>query len=387
MGCTTYDEGNTLRQKKGPWAPEVDLLLIKYIQAHGEGRWRTLPHKSGLQRCAKGCRLRWMNYLRPNVKRGNISLDEEDLIVRLHKVLGNRWSLIAGRIPGRTDNEIKNYWNSHLCKKLPPNALHHKACHSKIPSSLSEPSYISPLQSFNRQFQCNPVDSLVGSQKCKNLNSSCPADLISHNVFNDNSFPSNYMSSLTTQPHSNEEDPLKSTHFNIGDTPNYQNDIVTKNEIYQHQSNPHNAIDASFTNSSQCHIESFNTVDQMKELYGVRDDLEFSKMGEIETSQRVQGFFGERNGFMFSFRPNNQYSPLPSEYVGLGSNIDNDGSHQGRWNQFSASCKDLQETTQLTSYDGLLSSLFEDYSTIGFGEAATIMTRDDSLGPRQLQHN
>ncbi|GLJ48263.1 hypothetical protein SUGI_1018910 [Cryptomeria japonica] len=386
MGCTTYDEGNTLRQKKGPWAPEEDLLLINYIQAHGEGRWRTLPHKAGLQRCAKGCRLRWMNYLRPNVKRGNISLDEEDLIIRLHKLLGNRWSLIAGRIPGRTDNEIKNYWNSHLCKKIPSIALHHKARHSKRPSSLSEPSYINPLQPFNRQFQCNPVDSLVGSQRCKNLNSSCPADLISYNIFNDNSFPCNYMSSLIAQSHSNEENPLKSTHFNIGDTPNFQKDIVTKNEIYQHQSSPHNAIDASFTISSQCHIESFNsTVDQMKELYGVRDDLEFSMMGEIEASQQVQGSFRERNGCIFSFRPNNQYSLLPSQYA--GGSIDDGANHQGRWNQFSVGCKNLEETTRLTSYDGLLSSLFEDYSTIGFGEAATIMTRDDSLVPRQLQHN
>jgi len=59
-----------------------------------------------------------MNYLRPNIKRGNISPDEDDLIIRLHSLLGNRWSLIAGRLPGRTDNEIKNYWNTHLSKRL-----------------------------------------------------------------------------------------------------------------------------------------------------------------------------------------------------------------------------------------------------------------------------
>ncbi|KAH9320831.1 hypothetical protein KI387_015470, partial [Taxus chinensis] len=76
--------------KRGPWTPQEDLLLINYIQAHGEGRWRTLPENAGLQRCGKGCRLRWVNYLRPNVKRGNISLEEEDLIIRLHKLLGNR---------------------------------------------------------------------------------------------------------------------------------------------------------------------------------------------------------------------------------------------------------------------------------------------------------
>lgn len=104
--------------KKGPWTPEEDELLANYIRKEGEGRWRTLPKRAGLLRCGKSCRLRWMNYLRPSVKRGRIAPDEEDLILRLHRLLGNRWSLIAGRIPGRTDNEIKNYWNTCLSKKL-----------------------------------------------------------------------------------------------------------------------------------------------------------------------------------------------------------------------------------------------------------------------------
>ncbi|XP_050367638.1 transcription repressor MYB5 [Argentina anserina] len=104
--------------KRGPWTPEEDELLANYINKEGEGHWRTLPKRAGLLRCGKSCRLRWMNYLRPSVKRGQIASDEEDLILRLHRLLGNRWSLIAGRIPGRTDNEIKNYWNTHLSKKL-----------------------------------------------------------------------------------------------------------------------------------------------------------------------------------------------------------------------------------------------------------------------------
>ncbi|KAI8526402.1 hypothetical protein RHMOL_Rhmol13G0304600 [Rhododendron molle] len=104
--------------KRGPWTAEEDEVLGNYIRKEGEGRWRTLPKRAGLLRCGKSCRLRWMNYLRPNVKRGHIAPDEEDLILRLHRLLGNRWSLIAGRIPGRTDNEIKNYWNTHLSKKL-----------------------------------------------------------------------------------------------------------------------------------------------------------------------------------------------------------------------------------------------------------------------------
>ncbi|WRX13569.1 SANT/Myb domain - like 10 [Theobroma cacao] len=103
---------------KGAWSKQEDEKLINYIQKHGEGCWRTLPQAAGLLRCGKSCRLRWINYLRPDLKRGNFAEDEEDLIIKLHALLGNRWSLIAGRLPGRTDNEVKNYWNSHLRRKL-----------------------------------------------------------------------------------------------------------------------------------------------------------------------------------------------------------------------------------------------------------------------------
>ncbi|GLT97221.1 hypothetical protein SLE2022_147940 [Rubroshorea leprosula] len=102
---------------RGAWTALEDKILTAYIKAHGEGKWRNLPKRAGLKRCGKSCRLRWLNYLRPDIKRGNISRDEEELIIRLHNLLGNRWSLIAGRLPGRTDNEIKNYWNTTLGKK------------------------------------------------------------------------------------------------------------------------------------------------------------------------------------------------------------------------------------------------------------------------------
>nr|QEK22810.1 MYB transcription factor [Betula platyphylla] len=102
---------------RGAWTALEDKILAAYIKAHGEGKWRNLPKRAGLKRCGKSCRLRWLNYLRPDIKRGNISHDEEELIIRLHNLLGNRWSLIAGRLPGRTDNEIKNYWNTTLGKK------------------------------------------------------------------------------------------------------------------------------------------------------------------------------------------------------------------------------------------------------------------------------
>ncbi|KAF3957026.1 hypothetical protein ACB098_06G104100 [Castanea mollissima] len=104
--------------KKGPWTPEEDHNLINYIQLHGPGNWRTLPKNAGLQRCGKSCRLRWTNYLRPDIKRGRFSFEEEETIIQLHSILGNKWSAIAARLPGRTDNEIKNYWNTHIRKRL-----------------------------------------------------------------------------------------------------------------------------------------------------------------------------------------------------------------------------------------------------------------------------
>nr|XP_043607000.1 transcription factor MYB1-like [Erigeron canadensis] len=104
--------------KKGAWTVAEDTLLRKCIETYGEGKWHLVPLKAGLNRCRKSCRLRWLNYLRPNIKRGDFGDDEVDLILRLHKLLGNKWSLIAGRIPGRTANDVKNYWNTHIRPRL-----------------------------------------------------------------------------------------------------------------------------------------------------------------------------------------------------------------------------------------------------------------------------
>ncbi|KAL3513181.1 hypothetical protein ACH5RR_025898 [Cinchona calisaya] len=104
--------------KKGPWTPEEDIILVSYIQEHGPGNWRAVPANTGLLRCSKSCRLRWTNYLRPGIKRGNFTEHEEKMIIHLQALLGNRWAAIASYLPQRTDNDIKNYWNTHLKKKL-----------------------------------------------------------------------------------------------------------------------------------------------------------------------------------------------------------------------------------------------------------------------------
>ncbi|XP_050372310.1 transcription factor MYB14-like [Argentina anserina] len=130
--------------KKGPWTSEEDQILISYIQTYGHGNWRALPKHAGLLRCGKSCRLRWINYLRPDIKRGNFTREEEYAIINLHERLGNRWSAIAARLPGRTDNEIKNVWHTHLKKRLQKhdNTTSPTCSTSNLTSQYAEPEYV-----------------------------------------------------------------------------------------------------------------------------------------------------------------------------------------------------------------------------------------------------
>ncbi|CAO2183031.1 unnamed protein product [Urochloa humidicola] len=105
--------------KRGPWSQEEDAILRSFVQRFGNaGNWIALPQKAGLKRCGKSCRLRWLNYLRPELRHGGFTDDEDNLILSLYGDIGSKWSVIASRLTGRTDNDVKNYWNTKLKKRF-----------------------------------------------------------------------------------------------------------------------------------------------------------------------------------------------------------------------------------------------------------------------------
>ncbi|GAB4828091.1 hypothetical protein Ancab_035006 [Ancistrocladus abbreviatus] len=145
MGKEKVKMTNNNKLRKGLWSPEEDDKLMKYMMRNGQtGCWRDIAKNAGLQRCGKSCRLRWINYLRPDLKRDAFSPQEERLILHLHSLLGNRWSQIAAHLPGRTDNEIKNFWNTKIKRRLKnnasssttsPNSSHHSSSPNNLVST------------------------------------------------------------------------------------------------------------------------------------------------------------------------------------------------------------------------------------------------------------
>ncbi|ONK62359.1 uncharacterized protein A4U43_C07F3070 [Asparagus officinalis] len=134
--------------RKGPWTEQEDLQLVCFVRLFGERRWDFIAKVSGLNRTGKSCRLRWVNYLHPGLKRGRMTPQEERLVLELHSKWGNRWSRIARRLPGRTDNEIKNYWRTHMRKMAqeakrnssPPSASSSSNSLSSMSESPAEPA-------------------------------------------------------------------------------------------------------------------------------------------------------------------------------------------------------------------------------------------------------
>ncbi|PIA57824.1 hypothetical protein AQUCO_00500025v1 [Aquilegia coerulea] len=194
--------------KKGPWTAAEDAILIEYVRKHGEGNWNAVQKNSGLSRCGKSCRLRWANHLRPNLKKGSFSPEEERLILELHAKLGNKWARMAAQLPGRTDNEIKNYWNTRVKRRqraglpLYPQDIQKQASsfhlhqnnhhHQNRPSQSSSPSmqltssqqpktgFITPLALFDSMNYSTPTSLLSQHNNSYNMNSSINASI--HNL-------------------------------------------------------------------------------------------------------------------------------------------------------------------------------------------------------------
>ncbi|KAJ9152522.1 hypothetical protein P3X46_026082 [Hevea brasiliensis] len=185
--------------KRGLWTAEEDAKILAHVSNHGIGNWTMVPKKAGLNRCGKSCRLRWTNYLRPDLKHDNFAPQEEELIINLHKAIGSRWSLIARELPGRTDNDVKNYWNTKLRKKLSKMGIDpvtHKPF-SQMLSDYGNINWISntgnQIASFNKNLNSNlfskPESSpvLTGSSSSNNVTLKPPIEQVQENSFASNS--------------------------------------------------------------------------------------------------------------------------------------------------------------------------------------------------------
>ncbi|XP_022715268.1 transcription repressor MYB6-like [Durio zibethinus] len=257
---------------RGAWTAMEDKILADYVKIHGEGQWRNLPKRAGLKRCGKSCRLRWLNYLRPDIKRGNITPDEEELIIRLHKLLGNRWSLIAGRLPGRTDNEIKNYWNTNISKKLQGQQSHSLSNRKPQPSQANSNSCVIRTKATRctKVFLNRPEPELEDTKPSLLRPSSLSEELESSEyVPKEDNDPSNFMIDLEVDE-------------------NFLSEFLLNSEFSQLQPSHFQNKGDSYSNSDTCEQGQYSSTNSDQSLVFSDDmmqDVDFSSLASLMESE------------------------------------------------------------------------------------------------------
>ncbi|PKA63884.1 Tubby-like F-box protein 5 [Apostasia shenzhenica] len=158
--------------RKRPWSVLEDQILTEYVTKHNADNWVAVARNSGLQRDSRSCRFRWVTHLDPQLKKEPISHEEEMRIIQFHAMFGNKWSIISRYLPGRTDNEIKNYWNTRIkrCKKTgqplyPPEIQPRVIINHSSSSSTVHPAPMAPVASVSHHLQVvSPPLSLTSTE-------------------------------------------------------------------------------------------------------------------------------------------------------------------------------------------------------------------------------
>ncbi|KAI4334346.1 hypothetical protein L6164_019048 [Bauhinia variegata] len=257
--------------KRGPWSPEEDSKLKEYIEKHGSGgNWIALPQKAGLRRCGKSCRLRWLNYLRPNIKHGEFSDEEDRIICNLFANIGSRWSIIAAQLPGRTDNDIKNYWNTKLKKKLM----------GLLPPSHRKPPFPSSLQNTQSFPSSQSLSSSMYRSDCSSYYS---PETVAFTGLEPISAPSSYASTSCTTSH------LATTNFPFSQN---QESFISPMQYY-----PVRGSLLMFGSEGSCSSSdgSCSQINHAREI----------KQEEMGFQNCMCSGFEDSNRFMFSYGSNN----------------------------------------------------------------------------------
>ncbi|XP_022973896.1 transcription factor DUO1-like [Cucurbita maxima] len=166
------ESGSQEALRKGPWKLEEDEVLLNHVKRFGPRDWSSIRSKGLLQRTGKSCRLRWVNKLRPNLKNGcKFTAEEERIVIELQAQFGNKWAKIATYLPGRTDNDVKNFWSSRQ-KRL-----------ARLLQNSTTPS---KLQRSTRKEK--PVDFDVPSMEAPKLSSASDGDASSRPMSCSSSF-------------------------------------------------------------------------------------------------------------------------------------------------------------------------------------------------------